>query len=134
MGGIYPKLLIHSSTKLTDFQCVIGYQPALFPWSDSITEAPAVDEWFRRSEEVWEQTHQHMEIAARLMTEFEDKQRGETPCCKVGGRVWLAIQYHWTGSGLRKHSPKYLTNQQNLLRTSPLHHSCIHPTFHVSSY
>ncbi|CDQ98731.1 unnamed protein product [Oncorhynchus mykiss] len=52
--------LRHSSTNLTPFQCVLGYQPVLAPWHQSQTEAPAVDNWFRRAEETWEAAHVHL--------------------------------------------------------------------------
>ncbi|KAK3543613.1 hypothetical protein QTP70_025023 [Hemibagrus guttatus] len=35
------------STGLTPFQCVLGYQPPLFPWSGEPSNIPAVDYWFR---------------------------------------------------------------------------------------
>lgn len=34
--------LRHSATHLTLFQCVLGYQPPLFPWTANPTNAPAV--------------------------------------------------------------------------------------------
>ena len=46
--------LRHSSTNLSPFQCVLGYQPVRSPWHQSQIEAPAVDEWFRCSEETWD--------------------------------------------------------------------------------
>lgn len=49
--------LRHSATGLTPFQCVLGFQPPLFPWNASPISAPAVDQWFRRSEHVWELVH-----------------------------------------------------------------------------
>lgn len=39
------------STGLTPFQCVLGYQPPLFPWSGEPTDLPAVNAWLQRSEE-----------------------------------------------------------------------------------
>ncbi|KAK3529853.1 hypothetical protein QTP86_007264 [Hemibagrus guttatus] len=44
--------LIHSSTGLMPFQCVLGYQPPLFPWSGEPSDVPAVEEWSRLSQEV----------------------------------------------------------------------------------
>ncbi|KAK3527060.1 hypothetical protein QTP86_008644 [Hemibagrus guttatus] len=49
--------LIHSSTGLTSFQCVLGYQPPLFPWSGEPSDVLAVEEWYRLSQEVWEWAH-----------------------------------------------------------------------------
>ena len=36
--------LRHSSTNLSPFQCVLGYQPVLAPWHQRQIEAPAVDD------------------------------------------------------------------------------------------
>lgn len=35
--------LTHSSTCLSPFQCVLGFQPPLFPWSDKPSDIPVVD-------------------------------------------------------------------------------------------
>lgn len=35
---------------LTPFQCMLGYQPPLFPWSGEPSEVPAVNHWFEESE------------------------------------------------------------------------------------
>ncbi|KAK3508910.1 hypothetical protein QTP70_013734 [Hemibagrus guttatus] len=46
--------LMHSSTGLTPFQCILGYHPPLFPWSEEPSDVPTVDDWARHSQEVWE--------------------------------------------------------------------------------
>ncbi len=33
-------------------QCVLGYQPPLFPWSGELSEVPSVTHWFQESERV----------------------------------------------------------------------------------
>ncbi|KAK3559763.1 hypothetical protein QTP86_020740 [Hemibagrus guttatus] len=46
--------LTHSSMGLTPFQCVLGYQPPLFPWSGEPSDIPAMEEWSCLSQErVW---------------------------------------------------------------------------------
>jgi hypothetical protein len=45
--------LRHSSTNMSPFQCVLGYQPVLAPWHQSQTEAPALEEWVQHSKETW---------------------------------------------------------------------------------
>lgn len=47
-----------SNAQLRNFQCVLGFQPLLFPWNAASKNSTAVDEWFRWSKDVWEQAHQ----------------------------------------------------------------------------
>ncbi|XP_044066329.1 uncharacterized protein LOC122882712 [Siniperca chuatsi] len=47
----YAQNSLHQSiTGLTPLQCVLGYQPPLFPWSGEPSEVPAVVYWFRERE------------------------------------------------------------------------------------
>ncbi len=57
--------LTHSSTGMTPFQCILGYQPPLFPWSGEPSSVPAVDEWIRRSKRVWDSAHVRLQRAVR---------------------------------------------------------------------
>ena len=78
--------LRHSSTNLSPFQCILGYQPVLAPWHQGQTNAPAVDNWFRRAEETWEAAHVHHQGAALCQKNRADRHLSETP----EDRVWLS--------------------------------------------
>ncbi len=53
------------STGLTPFQCVLSFQPPLFPWSGEPSDVPAVDYWFRESERVWDAAHHQLQAVRR---------------------------------------------------------------------
>uniref|UniRef100_A0A673W8F6 Chromo domain-containing protein n=1 Tax=Salmo trutta TaxID=8032 RepID=A0A673W8F6_SALTR len=82
--------LCHSSTNLSPFQCILGYQPVLAPWHQGQTEALAVDDWFGRAEETWEAAHVHLQRAALRQKNSADRHRRETPVFAPGDRVWLS--------------------------------------------
>uniref|UniRef100_A0A4W5RHC5 Integrase catalytic domain-containing protein n=1 Tax=Hucho hucho TaxID=62062 RepID=A0A4W5RHC5_9TELE len=84
--------LHHSSTNLSPFQCVLGYQPVLAPWHQSQIEAPALDNWFRRSEETWDAAHVHLQWAVRRQKASADRHRSEAPVFAPGDRVWLSTR------------------------------------------
>ncbi len=52
--------LRQQTTGLSPFQCVLGFQPPLFPWDGEPSDVPAVDYWFRESERVWDEAHHHL--------------------------------------------------------------------------
>ena len=82
--------LISSTTRTTPFQCILGYQPPLAPWTGAQTDVPAIDEWMKRSEQVWEETHQRIEAAIQRQKEQADRHRGPTPVYQPGDRVRLS--------------------------------------------
>ncbi|KAK3517594.1 hypothetical protein QTP70_012952 [Hemibagrus guttatus] len=106
--------LIHSSMGLTPFQCILGYQPPLFPWSGEPSYVPAVEEWYRLSQEVWEHAH-------------------------VGQKVWLSTRNFRLKLPCQKHSPKFIGPFEIVRQINPvvyrlwlpaLYRIC--PTFHIS--
>ncbi|KAI4897414.1 hypothetical protein NFI96_032838 [Prochilodus magdalenae] len=100
--------LVSSTTSLTPFQCMLGYQPPLMPWSAQSSDVPSVEHWMRRSEEVWEQTHQRIENVLRKHKHYADRRRGDTPSYNPGDRVWLSTRDFRLTEGSRKLMPKYI--------------------------
>uniref|UniRef100_A0A8K9UP97 Gypsy retrotransposon integrase-like protein 1 n=1 Tax=Oncorhynchus mykiss TaxID=8022 RepID=A0A8K9UP97_ONCMY len=131
--------LRHSSTNLTPFQCVLGYQPVLAPWHQSQTEAPAVDNWFRHAEETWEAAHVHLQRAIRRQKIGADRRRSEAPVFAPGDRVWLSTRNLPLRLLCRKLGPRFVGPFKVLRRVNevcyrlqlPTHYR-INPSFHVS--
>ena len=71
--------LRNSSTNLTPFQYVLGYQRVLAPWYQSQTEAPAVVDWYRSAEETWDAAHVHLQRAELRQKVGADRHRSEAP-------------------------------------------------------
>ncbi|XP_049329610.1 uncharacterized protein LOC125795048 [Astyanax mexicanus] len=93
----------------------------------------------KRSEEVWEHTHQRIETALRRQKDKADRHRGETPSYQPGDRVWLSTRDLRTSEGSKKLSPKYIGPYKILKQINEVtyrldlpHHSRLSNSFHVS--
>ncbi|KAK3511170.1 hypothetical protein QTP70_032139 [Hemibagrus guttatus] len=131
--------LTHSSTGLTPFQCVLGYQPPLFPWSGEPSDVPAVDEWSKRSQEVWERAHVHLQRAVRRQRIQADRHRCPHIAYRVGQRVWLSTCNLRLRLLCRKLCPKFIGPFEIVRQVNPVAYCLplpptyrISPTFHVS--
>ncbi|KAK3549685.1 hypothetical protein QTP86_006855 [Hemibagrus guttatus] len=131
--------LTHSSTGLTPFQCVLGYQPPLFPWSGKPSDVPAVEEWYRLSQEVWERAHVQLQRAVRRQRIQDNRNRCPHPSYQVGQRVWLSTRNLRLKLPCQKLSPKFIGPFKIICQVNPVAYRlrlpasyCICPTFHVS--
>ncbi|KAL0165649.1 hypothetical protein M9458_037493 [Cirrhinus mrigala] len=67
--------LKQQATGLTPFQCVLGYQPPMLPWSEEPSDVPSLDFWFQESERFWDSAHHHLQEAIRSFTQHADTRR-----------------------------------------------------------
>ncbi|KAL0190943.1 hypothetical protein M9458_013641, partial [Cirrhinus mrigala] len=120
------------STNLTPFQCTLGYQPSLFPWSGEPSDLPAVNSWFQRSEETWNRAHVHLQRAA-------DRRRRVGPSYEPGQWVWLSTRDLRLRLPCKKLSPRYVGPFKIIRQITPVSFRLelppeyrISPTFHMS--
>ncbi|KAL0199234.1 hypothetical protein M9458_007774, partial [Cirrhinus mrigala] len=127
------------STQLTPFQCILGFQPPLFPWSGEPSNLPAVNSWFQQSEETWNQAHIHLQSAIRRTRVKADRRRRPNPTYEPGQWVWLSTRDLRLCLPCRKLSPRYVGPFQIIKQITPVSFRLrlpseyrISPTFHVS--
>ncbi|KAL0180019.1 hypothetical protein M9458_025461, partial [Cirrhinus mrigala] len=127
------------STQLTPFQCILGFQPPLFPWSGEPSNLPAVNSWFQQSEETWNQAHVHLQSAIRRTRAQADLRRRPNPPYEPGQWVWLSTRDLRLRLPSRKLSPRYVGPFQIIRQITPVSFRLrlpseyrISPTFHVS--
>ncbi|KAG1925681.1 retrotransposable element [Pimephales promelas] len=131
--------LRQSTTGLTPFQCILGFQPPLFPWSGEPSSVPAVHHWFQTSERVWDSAHVHLQQAVRRHKSQADARRSSTPQYQPRQLVWLSTRDIRLRQPCRKLSPRYIgpfaiqrqINEVTYRLSLPAHYR-ISPSFHVS--
>ncbi|XP_026064428.1 uncharacterized protein LOC113047291 [Carassius auratus] len=90
----YPQDSLRQPTnRLTPFQCMLGYQPPLFPWSGEPSDVPSIDYWFQESERVWDAAHHQLQRALRrrrLTADLSD--RSNAMEYQPVQKVWLSTR------------------------------------------
>ncbi len=127
------------STGITPFQCVLGFQPPLFPWSGEPSELPAVNSWLQRSEETWNDAHVHLQRAVHRTRDQANRRRRANPNYQPGQWVWLSTRDLRLRLPCKKLSPRYVGPFKIIRQITPVSfrlalpaHYRISPTFHVS--
>lgn len=68
--------------------------PSLFPWTANPTNAPAVDEWFKCSKEVWAQANRCLEQTTATNKQFANHHRQEAPTYRPSMAIHSRYQEH----------------------------------------
>ncbi len=127
------------STGLTPFQCVLGFQPPLFPWSGEHSELPAINDWLQRSEETWNTAHVHLQRTIHRVREQADRYRRSGPAYNPGQWVWLSTKNLRLRLPCKKLNPRYMGTFKIIRKITPVSYHLalpsnyrVSPTFHVS--
>ncbi|KAL0191914.1 hypothetical protein M9458_010210, partial [Cirrhinus mrigala] len=127
------------STNLMPFQCVLGFQPPMFPWSGEPSELPAINSWLQSSEETWNQAHVHLQGAVRRTQAQANRRRRPNPLYEPGQWVWLSTRDLRLRLPCKKLNPKYVGPFQIIRQITPVSFRLdlpaeyrTSPTFHVS--
>ncbi|KAK3554359.1 hypothetical protein QTP70_022586, partial [Hemibagrus guttatus] len=113
--------------------------PPLFPWSGEPSSVPTVEEWYRRSQEVWGRAHVRLQRAVRRQRIQADRNRRPHPAYQVGQMVWLSTRNLRLKLPCRKLSPKFIGPFKIVRQVNPVAYRLrlpasyrICPTFHAS--
>ncbi len=110
--------LRQQSTGLTPFQCVLGFQPPLFPWDGEPSDVPAVVYLFRESERVWDEAHHHLRQAMGRRKLTADLRRSDSPPYQPGQKVWLSTQDIILRLPCKKLAPRYVATSSSRSRST----------------
>ncbi|KAI2645676.1 Transposon Tf2-6 polyprotein [Labeo rohita] len=131
--------LTKPSTGMTPFQCILGFQPPMFPWTGEPADLPSVNDWLQRSEDTWNQAHVHLSHAVRRQTQMANLHRRPGPRYTPGQWVWLSTRDLRLKLPCRKLSPRYVGPFQIIRQITPVSFRLdlpanyrISPTFHMS--
>ncbi|KAK7883026.1 hypothetical protein WMY93_029200 [Mugilogobius chulae] len=128
-----------SSTGLTPFECVYGYQPPLFSALEEEVTVPSALALVRRCRRTWHQARQRMLKCSALYKKAADRHRSAAPGYRKGQRVWLSTKDLPLRTDSRKLTPRFVgpfpvsevINDVSVKLKLP-RSMRVHPTFHVS--
>lgn len=119
--------LCKPATGLTQFQCVLGFQPSLFNWSGESTELFAIDDWLQISESTWNLAHHHLQCAVRGFKEQVYHTCHSFPMYAAGQWVWLSTLNLWLRLPCKKLNLRYIGQFKIIKEITPVSYCILLP-------
>ena len=131
---------VSASSKMSPFECCLGYQPPLFPSQEEEVGIPSARASVKHCRRTWRVTCANPIKATHRMKLQADKRRIPTPVYRVGQRVWLSTKDILIRGGTKKLAPRFIgpfTITRIISPTAvrlrlPITMRRVHPTFHIS--
>ena len=131
---------VSASSKLSPFECSLGFQPPLFPSQEAEVGVPSAEAFIRRCAKTWRTARLCLQRAGDRMKAAADRRRSAAPRYRVGQRVMLSARDIPLRVECRKLSPRYIGPFTIIKVISPTAVRLrlpstmrrLHPTFHVS--
>ena len=128
-----------SATGLSPFHCVHGYQPPLFPDSESEATVPSAHAMVRRCRRIWAAARQVLIRQGDRVKGSADRRRRPAPAYQPGQKVWQSAKHLHLKVPSPKLAPRFVGPFPITKIIGPaavrlrLPRSLrVHPTFHVS--
>ncbi|KAL2096038.1 hypothetical protein ACEWY4_008186 [Coilia grayii] len=128
-----------SSTGMSPFQCVYGYQPPLFPSQEGEVSCPSALANARRCRRTWARARVALRKAVASYSAGANRRRTPAPEYRVGQRVWLSAKDLPVRVESRKLAARFLgpflverVISPTAVRLRLPTTMRVHPTFHVS--
>ena len=97
-----------AASKLSPFECCLGYQAPLFPSQEEEVGVPSALAFVRRCKRTWRVTHGNLIKASARMKQLADKRREQALTYRVWQRVWLSTKDIPIRGGTRKLAPHFV--------------------------
>ena len=97
-----------AASKLSPFECCLGYQPPLFPSQEEEVGVSSAVAFIRRCKRTWRATRINLVREVQRMKEQADRRRRPAPTYRVGQRMWLSTKDIPIRSSTSKLAPRYV--------------------------
>ena len=82
--------LVCSATAKSPFECILGYQPPLFPSQEQNLPVPLFQSHLAHCRRIWMETRAALLGTVERNKQYANQHRSQEPTYAIGQKVWLA--------------------------------------------